>query len=177
MTWPEVVDTALKIGLPAAIAATAAILVSRAAQSHDFEKERRRRKQDCLEGAIEDFDECDLASDEFWILSHTATSFMDNPDPNLRFQMGERLAASIEKTEAAEVKFRRSRSKLIVFGFQRCADALEAYCFAVSKEKVALQPMRDRGEGWETPLSQAHEERISAALAFRDAVVRELKLL
>lgn len=177
MTWPEVADTALKIGLPAAIAGTVAILVSRSGRLHDFEKERRRRKNDCLERAIEDFGDCDVAADEFYVLSHTAAAFKDNPDQNLRIQVSENLVRSVEKTEIAEAKLHRSRSKLEVFGFRVCADALEAYTFAVSKERVALEPMRKGEDGWQAPLADSHEERISKALAFRAAITDALKQL
>jgi len=177
MNWPEVADTALKIGLSAAIGGGDAIFVSKSARLHDFEKERRRRKQDSLERAIEDFDECELALDDYHILSKTAASFQDSPDLRVRAHVRENLLAAVDKAEAAEMKFRRSRSKLGVFGFRKCADALDAYSLAISKEKVALQPMRNAEEGWEGPLAAAHKERVRLALAFRETIEEALTLL
>jgi hypothetical protein len=174
MTWAEVADTALKLGVPsviaAAIAAGVAIFLSRRSRAHEFERERRRRKQDCLERAIEDFDECDLAMDEYYVLTQTAAAFRDNPNLSLQLETAQNQVASAGKTEAAELKLLRSRSKLSVFGFKKASEALEAYSFAVSKERVALRPMRNGEPGWEGPLAAAHEERMTKAFEFREAI-------
>lgn len=132
MTWADVADTALKLGVPsliaAVIAAGVAILLSRRSRAHEFERERRRRKQDCLERAIEDFDECDLAMDEYYVIMLMAAGYKDNPNLAVLVQTPENQVAAANKTDAAELKFRRSTSKLEVFGFKKSCEALKAYC-------------------------------------------------
>ena len=181
MTWAEVADTAFKLGVPsviaAVIAASVAVLLSRRSRAHEFERERRRRKQDCSERVIEDFDECDLAMDEYYILTRTAAAFSGNPNLNLRLEAAENQVASGGKSEAAELKFRRSRSKLAVFGFKKASEALEAYSFAVAKERVALQPLLDGEAEREGPLVAAHEERVTKALGFQDAIAEAFNQL
>ena len=53
MPWAQVLDDFIKIGLPSLCTAVVAFLIAKFTRSHDFEKERRRRKQDFLERAAE----------------------------------------------------------------------------------------------------------------------------
>jgi hypothetical protein len=55
----DVLSDAIKIGVPSLLTGLVAFFIGRAARSHEFEKERRRRKHDFLEvlgDNLEDFD-------------------------------------------------------------------------------------------------------------------------
>jgi hypothetical protein len=55
-TWPDVVDTALKIGLPATLAAGATIFAVYVNRTTELRKDARRRRQDALEKIIDKFE-------------------------------------------------------------------------------------------------------------------------
>lgn len=63
MTLLEVLDDAIKIG----IGAFSGWLIAKGGRSHEFERERRRRKQDCLERFVEDLGEHESAFDPFCV--------------------------------------------------------------------------------------------------------------
>lgn len=57
MEWVEVADTAVKIGLGAAVTGVTAYFIAARNQKHDFEKEYFKRRQDLLEKVAERFEE------------------------------------------------------------------------------------------------------------------------
>ena len=56
MEWIDIVDTALKIGLGAAISGIATYQVTKRNHSHEFEKEYFKRRQNALESISESFE-------------------------------------------------------------------------------------------------------------------------
>jgi hypothetical protein len=123
VTFLEVLDDAVKIGLGGFIG----WLIARGARSHEFEKGRRRRKQDCLDRVIEDLDEQESAFTEWCVssLAYLTQKKKGNPDMELA-TMKDRIEDH-KKHEVAATKLNRSRSKLIVFGFDECAASLRDY--------------------------------------------------
>lgn len=55
LTWVDVVDTAVKIGLSAAIGAIGAYFLAKRTQQHDFKREYFRRRQDVIERVSAEF--------------------------------------------------------------------------------------------------------------------------
>lgn len=55
LTWVDVVDTAVKIGLSGLIAATGGYVLAKRTQKHEFDKEYFRRRQDVIERVSADF--------------------------------------------------------------------------------------------------------------------------
>jgi len=168
LTVLDVIDDAVKIGLGGAIA----WLISRGSKTHEFEKERRRRKQDCLERVIEDFDE-HLAAFDAWCIAcrthRTVTDKKDNPalEKTTLAQVNVRHDASKE----AETKFVRSQSKLIVFGFDQSAAALEAYRLKLNGFAVVVHGLRSGEEKQETYHSGRADLK-KYADTFRDSVTQ-----
>jgi hypothetical protein len=147
ITFLEVLDDAVKIGLGGGIA----WLISRRSRSHEFEKERRRRKQDCLERVIEDLDEQQSAFDAWCIACRTNRTVVDKKDdPALEKKTLISVNEKHDVSKAAEIKFIRSRSKLIVFGFDQCAAALDAYHTQLLRFAVVVHALRAGEEKLET---------------------------
>jgi hypothetical protein len=175
VTGWEVLSDLVKIGVPSLLTGTAAFFIARSTRLHDFEKERRRRKQDCLERAIEDFDECQSAFDNLWSVSVTVPLFKHEAahfvavlsDAN---EAGDRL-------DAAQLKFGRNKSKLSVFGFEECAEALKRYDLAIARMKVALLPVREGKEGAKEASQDNLDELFLCGDIFRDSVASALKQL
>jgi len=55
LTWIEVADTAVKIGLSGIIAATGGYMLAKRSQKHEFDKEYFRRRQDVIERVSAEF--------------------------------------------------------------------------------------------------------------------------
>ena len=55
ITWIEVADTAIKIGLSGIIAAISGYVFAKRNQKHDFDKEYFHRRQDVVEKVSGDF--------------------------------------------------------------------------------------------------------------------------
>lgn len=57
LTWIDVVDTAVKIGLSGVIAAAGGYMLAKRNQKHEFNKEYFRRRQDVIERVSKEFSE------------------------------------------------------------------------------------------------------------------------
>jgi hypothetical protein len=147
MTFLEVLDDAVKIGLGGFIG----WLISKGTRSHEFEKERRRRKQDCLERVVEDLDEHQSA---FYAWCSQCRSYRMVADKKDNPALEKAILVTVNKRhnvhEEAETKLIRSRSKLIVFGFDRCAAALDAYHKKLISFVVVVHNFRAGTEKLET---------------------------
>jgi hypothetical protein len=175
MTGWEVLSDLIKIGVPSLLTGTAAFFIAKSTRLHDFEKERRRRKQDCLERAIEDFDECQSALDNLWSVSQTVPLFKHEAAQFVAVLNDANEAG--DSLDAAQVKFGRNRSKLSVFGFDECAEALKSYDFAIARMKVTLLPVREGKEGAKEASHESLDRLFVCGHAFRDAVATALKQL
>ena len=124
MTFLDVLDDAVKIGLGGFIG----WLISKTTRSHEFEKERRRRKQDCLERVIEDLDEQQFAFYDWYIASMAYHNLKTrNASPATQAKALTAFTDGYQTQDRALTKLIRSQSKLIMFGFDECATALRAY--------------------------------------------------
>ena|ERR1700730_3032022 len=148
MTFLEVLDDAVKIGL----GAFGGWLIARGSRSHDFERERRRRKQDCLERVMEDLDDAEAAISAFCVASLGLRAA--NIGQFTAWRTGKRKQAmqlswakdmleQSNKCDGTLTKLNRSHNKLIVFGFTECAKSLHTYSTAAIGLKMVLNDVRD----------------------------------
>jgi hypothetical protein len=155
MTWLEVIDDAVKIGLGGFLG----WLVTKGSRSHEFEKERRRRKQDCLERVVEDLDETESSID---MLMATAAVLVrarkENWHELQQAYAVQKMNENYEASTGAETKLYRSRSKLMVFGFVGCAKALEAYHSKILSYVRVVTEWETRGKIPEDDVRVAHLE-------------------
>jgi hypothetical protein len=140
-----------------------------------LDKERRRRKQDCLEQVIEDLDSSRTALDDVSSMSMTVRSFVKNPNQNLRVKSLEYLGAAREKSESALEKLNRSESKLIIFGFEKCAEALNKYHGAALGFTVEVTPFNEGGD--EGTFVSARERLWECAGAMRAEIGKAFETL
>ena len=148
-----------------------AFFIARGTRSHDFERERRRRKQDCLERAIEDFDQFYYALQ--WLAS-ASMAFAEVRMAEVKQLVHEEVVAAIRKEEVARVGFCRNRSKLLIFGFERCAVALTHYEAEALMMKTALLRLR---QGEKIDFQHLVADAEVKAHELREAVAVELKRL
>jgi hypothetical protein len=146
VTFLEVLDDAVKIGL----GGFGGWLIAKANRSHEFERERRRRKLDCLEAVMERLDDAEGAMTELCTASLTQKHFEHKP-ANLTIHEHETLLAGCmqDRTEhskrasAAFYRLEHYRTKLIVFGFVECADKLLSYCTEATSLRVVVNETVD----------------------------------
>ncbi len=140
MTFLEVLDDAVKIGL----GGLTGWLIAKGTRSHEFEKERRRRKQDCLERVVEDLDEQQSAFGDWCVncLTYRKITEQKEKNPAMEQQSLKLVNHSNENSELARTKLIRSHSKLIVFGFHECAAALLAYNSKLLTFRVVVTAVR-----------------------------------
>jgi hypothetical protein len=139
MTVLELLDDAVKIGLGSFIG----WWMAKSGYSHDFEKERRRRKQDCLERVMEDLDDTQSTLEDWSSLCLTYRTLAEKKeDPKVMQVCLKGVNAKSELNEAARSKLLRSQSKLVVFGFDGCAKSLLAYNAKLLLFKVDVNAVR-----------------------------------
>jgi hypothetical protein len=173
MTFLEVLDDAVKIGLGGLIG----WFISKGARSHEFEKERRRRKQDCLEGLVEDLDEAESSLQDLSIGVAVQVESMHEDDAAAQTRAMRLTNERHDANTAAMTKLYRSRSKLIVFGFVACANALEAYEREALKYRVLLNEMRGGGKKSVDDEVSANRNVINRGDDLRGAVTEAFKTL
>ena len=166
MTVLEVLDDAVKIGLGGFIG----WLIAKGTRSHEFEKERRRRKQDCLERVIEDLDEQESAFAN-WCASNLAHLKIRKTQPALEKPSLISVNQNYETSDIALTKLIRSKSKLIVFGFDECAAALTAYYDKVLHLTVEISAVRE-GEKELEVYGPGRADTLKSANSFREAVTK-----
>jgi hypothetical protein len=154
---------------------TTNVQIAERQHSHDFEKERRRRKQDCLERVIEDLDEIQSVIDELTALSLTAGEMAEEPNPEIRRELAAQVNSALAKTTAAQIKFNRSQSKLIVFGFAECSAAVDEFYRITTKYNVVLDAAR-KAKGSKDYLP-VREELLLSGNKLRAAVAEAFKTL
>jgi hypothetical protein len=167
MTVIELLDDIVKIGF----GWFGGWLIAKATRAHEFEKERRRRKQDCLEHVVEDLDESLSAIDDLAAISHTVAEVAKDPNKTLYTKALGEANTKIDSSNAALTKFRRWQSKLIVFGFERCAEATDQYHTATLAYHVGLGSVRQGNQEKQSErqavLQSANEVRAKIAQAFK----------
>ena len=123
-TGYDVLNDLIKIGVPSIATGATAFLIARAARSHDFEKERRRRKQDFLEAVADTF--ADFQQKLQSSFSHTLAVF--NPRPGVeeaaRHAIERDSRQADREMQDAQTKLVGFQTKLRLLGFADCADML-----------------------------------------------------
>ena len=171
MTWLEVVDDAVKIGLGGFVG----WLIARGSRSHEFEKERRRRKQDCLERVVEHLDETESSVEMLMVTAAVLVNERKENTQEWQVRMSEKVNENYEASNAAETKLYRSRSKLTVFGFVRCAKALKVYhSKIVSYFSRVFAWQIQKKDISEDDVRVAHAEVTIAASDLRNAVAEAI---
>lgn len=125
--------------------------IAEANRSHEFERERRRRKQDCLEAVMEKLDDAESAISAFSTKSLTYRIAKYNPPPEIAVDQREKLVISCLKdttessgnVDTALQNLQHYRTKLVVFGFTDCAQSLNKYHSAALSFRVLMNEFRD----------------------------------
>jgi hypothetical protein len=173
VTLLEVIDDAVKIGLGSLFG----WVIARGARETEFEKERRRRKQDCLERVMEDLDESEASIDALLKSGLWAVGIGER-SVKYSQQALEDLARDSEKNEAATTKLLyRSKTKLIVFGFPECAAALDQYHMAILDFRTALSASRSDPEKDINKFLESRENLMRLLNALRAALTKAFKTL
>ncbi len=172
VTFLEVLDDAVKIGL----GGFAGWLIAKGTRSHEFEKERRRRKQDCLERVIEDLDEQESAFAAWRVSSLNRLTQKKKGNPDMELATMKDTIEDHKKHEVAVTKLNRSRSKLIVFGFDECAASLRDYQEKVMEFMVVVNDVVNNKKELEDYASGAPEVT-KCADNFRAAVTKAFATL
>jgi hypothetical protein len=126
-------------------------MIAKGNRSHEFERERRRRKHDCLEAVMEKLDDAESA-----ITMFRADSLMHrdvkhkHPEGFTQLEYNELLRQCMEdatesskKSVAALQELQHYRTKLIVFGFADCANCLLNYCQTVINFQILVNKFRE----------------------------------
>ena len=172
MTPLEVIDDAVKIGLGSLFG----WLIARGTRETEFEKERRRRKQDALERVAEDLDASEASIDALFRSGLWATGVERS------IKCGEKaledLSKDSEKNETVATQLLyRSKTKLIVFGFPECAAALDKYHLAIFNFRAALSSLRADPNKDIDKFMASREELIHLLAALRSALTKGFKTL
>src|SRR5277367_4686441 len=80
MTWIEVTDNAIKIGLGALIAGAITLLLSKSSSAHELRKEKIRRRSDMLERIAEDFEKSQTTFLHLYSTFSSYVILLSNPD-------------------------------------------------------------------------------------------------
>jgi hypothetical protein len=145
--------------------------IRRGTRSHEFEKERRRQREDCLETVIEDLDEQESAFDMLWAAILTQRLVKEEGRINLNRASSKNTMKNEQRHEVALIKLNRWRSKLIVFGFDECVASLRAYHGAVVNFRVDHNAVRDGKKNLEEYTS-GRRDLGKSANSFREAVTK-----
>ncbi len=162
MTWPEVTDTAVKIGLPTTLTALTAIFLAKFSHSHDLEKERRKRKQDFLEKLGSDFDAYDSALDAMRSDDQVARRLPDS------LEAQRSLLNTYRAVDQAERGLSHLQSRLLMSGFPACYARLQEYEMATTLLKAAVS--KQVGEDIEQSIIREVVAVSDSADAFRESL-------
>jgi hypothetical protein len=134
MNWAQVLDDFIKIGLPALCTASVALLIAKFTRSHDFDKERRRRKQDLFEQLAEPFDDLTMRMES--VLSSEET--VRKVDAQLKTRATESLLNDLDLLDEATLKFGRIETKVQFFDLADCVKAFKTHQHNTLKLKGAV---------------------------------------
>jgi hypothetical protein len=163
MSWAQVLDDFIKIGLPSLCTASVALLVAKFTRSHDFEKERRRRKQDFFEQIGEPLDDLTLRIESLLSSEEVARS----ADEQLKLRASELFLKDLDLLDEAELKFGRIETKLALFGFLECLEAFKAHKICTTKLKGAVLA---RSQDRENSVNRRCEAWWETEAAFREQI-------
>lgn len=166
MTFLEVLDDAVKIGL----GTLCGWWIARGGRAHEFEKERRRRKQDFLERAAEALDDLTLRMESF--LSSEEVVRVVTED--LKLGAREAFLKDFDLLGEAEAKFARLESKLALFDSPQCTKSFKAHQHSTTKLKGALAA---RSQGRESNVESACDAWWETEREFREQTVSAFRAL
>src|SRR5437870_290514 len=114
MTLLDIIDTAVKIGLGAAISGVFVALNTRATHSHELRKERLRRRQDTIERLIEQFEQIHTFITECYSYRRTV---LRHPDDQAAKQ---KLAELLERAMQPYQQLHVLEGKFLLLGLPDC---------------------------------------------------------
>jgi len=170
VNWAQVLDDFIKIGLPSLCTASAALLIAKFTRSHDFEKERRRRKQDFLEQIAEPLDDLTMRMESVLSSEETVRS-VDDP---LKLRASELFLKELDLLDEAELKFGRIETKLALAGFPECLEAFRAHRHCTTKLQGAVLA---RSQGREDTVAGACKAWWQTESEFRHKIVSAFRAL
>jgi gas vesicle protein len=140
MTWIEVTDSALKIGLGALIAGLISLLLARAARTHELRKDQIRRRQDTIEKIAEEFERVQA---QFVGLFATYSTYADHYQvPIIKDLQRKKVVEAMNGVETALHSLHTIESKLLLLGLDSCTQIVVSYRLAVVElqNQVRLEP-------------------------------------
>lgn len=132
MTWPDVVDTAVKIGLGGLVAGVSAYFIARRSHTHDLKKERLRRIQDGLEEVSREFEKAHVHFIErcatSYHLNFTTSAFRDSTK-----EPRDIANAALRESKEKFLKMHELEGRLLLLGMPGSARLLRDYRVAATK--------------------------------------------
>ena len=131
MTWLQVTDTAVKIGVGAIITGVTAYFIARREHTHDFEKEYFKRRQDVIEKVAEKFEEThifflDLCLDYFGYVKSYAQEISPTDSDRERYcRYMREIGVYLRGLHILE-------GKLVLVNIQKCTNCLREYRLLVT---------------------------------------------
>lgn len=162
MTWLEVIDSAVKIGLGALIAGASSLLLSRSQHRRELDRARVDREFEMLKDVAEQTERFTQAALRHWALATDAHRLRRQGKP-----LNERKAANL--AESNDILFNifheltSSEAKLLLLGKRDAQRALRSYGdMVISYRRSALSqddPMSDNViDTWRTNMLKAREQ-------------------
>ena len=125
MTGWEVLSDAIKIGVPSLLTGLTAFFIANSTRGHEFEKERRRRRQELIERSLEDFETVHAKLERLANL-YQAFCAADEPHENdTDFWRKIREAVKISGEEVEKLHAIKGRFEIL--GLQSCGFAIGTY--------------------------------------------------
>jgi hypothetical protein len=173
MQRAQVADDSVKFAVAPICRAAAAITIFILSRKHDFEKERRRRKQDFLLRVAEELDRLTLCLESAASLRGVVSEARDSGQQEMERGAIDALSKQIEEAERYESKFGMLETPLYLFEFSQCSERFRAVTHATAKLKAALTTLTGGPEEQEAALRVWWE----AEAKFREELVAVFKAL
>ncbi|AVG15780.1 hypothetical protein CFN79_07835 [Chromobacterium vaccinii] len=130
MTWVDVVDSAVKIGLGALIASVSSMLLAKQNHARDLEKEVRKRNRELLEEVAEQVEEFTSKSLLYWAIVGDHLKALNGLKD--RSVGSESVKTAQKELFDSFHELTSAEAKLLLLGFKGAQEKLRAYGDVVS---------------------------------------------
>lgn len=175
MTWIEVVDSAVKIGLGALISGVVAFLVGRQSHRHDLDKEYVRRRQESFEQLVAEFIDVQMS---LMNMAGTVWAFLATVDAGFAESMSVEGEGGPTYQESGTELYKRTyvlEQQMVFFGVPKVGEAIARYR-GTAFELIELFP--DPGEVLQAGKHAVDLARFEALrnelVTLNDTVLRDL---
>ena len=172
MQWTQVADDFVKFAIAPICTAAAAVTIFILSRKHDFEKERRRRKQDFLLRVADELDRLTLCLESAASLRRVVSKGRDSGQQEMERVSIDALLKQVEEAERYESRFGMCETQLYLFEFSQCSEKFQAVTHATTKLKAALTTFTGEPEE-----QQALRDWWDAEAKFREELVAVFKAL